>query len=147
MNDVKIKTNQDTGRIENQFQNDGYAFGYYEIVTKKVNCLAFIVNGYIGEYSSNSDTWSSNTSLITDGVQRAIEYGYHNIVIVLSKQINWYQGTGPGFLIQLNKDLQSVNGKLVVADPANNIKHACDLLGISAFISVVDSIDEAVEAF
>ena len=87
---------------------------------------------------------SFETDAVADGFQACFEDGHAKIVLDCEKLL-FVNSTTIAFLIKAQKMAASRGGRLIFARPKAFIRKTFETLGLTQILTMVDSLDEAVE--
>jgi anti-sigma B factor antagonist len=100
-------------------------------------CIVFYLDGRIDIYNCDNTAKRFN---------RAIERGFVRI-IVEARGLYYMSSSGVGILVSLMNNLRPRNGSLVFMHFQPTVLQVLDLLGYRKWVSIADSLDEAVRSF
>ena len=88
---------------------------------------------------------SFETDVVADGIQACLQEGHNKIVLDCHKLL-FINSTTIAFLIKAQKMTESRGGRLIFARPREFIRKTLETLGLTQLFTLLDSLDEAVEA-
>jgi anti-sigma B factor antagonist len=65
-------------------------------------------------------------------------------LVVSLKEVRFVSSTGLGHFLVIAEDFQADGGEVVFAEPANSVRHVLKLLNLDQFLTLADSVDEAL---
>jgi anti-anti-sigma factor len=88
-----------------------------------------------------------NFTELEDAAREAVKTGTRNLVIDLSQTAS-LTSIGIRAIVIIHKMLSTDGGRhLKVANPTSNIREILDISGVTQYIEVYDSVEEAVSSF
>jgi anti-anti-sigma factor len=108
-----------------------------QTVSEVEHCLVLALTGYIDTY---------NASFFQKRVQMAIEAGFIRLIFNCSS-LNYVSSAGIGSFITVLKTVKSKDGNLVLLGVQPKVGEVFQLLGLSQFFNIRDTVDSAIDCF
>ena len=86
---------------------------------------------------------SSTAKMVEDRILSVIDGGVHHLVIDLA-QLEYVSSAGLRVLLIAARRLRTANGKLALSGPTDHVRKVFDIAGVTSFLSVHASRDEAI---
>jgi anti-anti-sigma factor len=85
----------------------------------------------------------STAKIVEERILRVIDGGEHHLVIDLA-QLEYVSSAGLRVLLIAARRLQSKNGRLALSGPTDHVRKVFDIAGVSSFLTIHASRDEAI---
>ena len=102
--------------------------------------------GGINIYKLNGRLDSNTSQGLEEKIFQAIDDGSKSIIIDF-KNIDYISSAGLSVLLKATKALKREDGKIMLCDMQNYVKEVFEITGIDSFLPIVDSMDDARNAF
>ena len=100
----------------------------------------------INIYKLNGRLDSNTSRGLEEKIFQAIDDGSKSIIIDF-KNIDYISSAGLSVLLRATKALKREDGKIMLCDMKNYVKEVFEITGIDSFLPIVDSMEDARNAF
>ena len=100
----------------------------------------------INIYKINGHLDSNTSQGFEDKLIQAIDGGSKSMIIDF-KNLDYISSAGLRVILKATKALKREDGKIMLCDMQNYVKEVFEITGIDSFLPIVDSMDDARNAF
>jgi len=87
----------------------------------------------------------SGTHYIQAAFKNILDEGYNNVILDMAG-VNYASSMGIGAITELLKNVSKKGGKLILLDIQPKVLDVFSLLGFTSFLTIANSLDDAVKA-
>ena len=102
--------------------------------------------GGLNIYKLNGRLDSNTSQGLEEKIFQAIDDGSKSIIIDF-KNIDYISSAGLRVILKATKALKHEDGKIMLCDMQNYVKEVFEITGIDSFLPIVNSMDDARNAF